>query len=65
VLPPEHTEAFDDTDIFGNAVTETETVWLFAQLPELPVTVYVIEEDGDATTDEPVVEFNAVDGDHE
>ena len=57
-------EALLSVGTTGEVVTVMVTDAVEEQLDELvPVTVYVVVEDGVATTDGPVVAFSPVDGD--
>jgi hypothetical protein len=65
VLLPIHILAEEGvTVIVFTGFTVTADVCVFEQLPEVPVTVYVVFVVGLAITVVPVVVFNPVDGDH-
>ena len=59
---PMHTAAGVLTLTTGDGLIVTVDCAVAVQPFTSPVTVYVVVEEGLAVTDEPVVEFNAVDG---
>ena len=55
---------FDPALTPGRLFTDTCTVAVFVQVPEVPVTVYIVVEVGFAVTEAPVVALSAVPGAH-
>ena len=62
---PGQTDVFADAVIDGSDLIVTGTVFVFTQPFAVEVTVYVVFDDGDATTLAPVVVFKPADGLHE
>jgi hypothetical protein len=61
---PLQTVAVDGPEITGAALTATATVFVVLHVPDEAVTVYVVEDAGEAMTVEPVVLLRPVAGAH-